>query len=74
MATESWTGTWSASGPADAEHTVLLLPGGWCTAVFYEELMAEPALAGIRLVAVTLPGQRRHRPPAGRRASRTTRG
>jgi len=44
------------SGPADAEHTVLLLPGGWCTAVFYAELMAEPALAGIRLVAVTLPG------------------
>ena len=44
------------SGPADAEQTVLLLPGGWCTAVFYQELMAEPALAGIRLVAVTLPG------------------
>jgi alpha-beta hydrolase superfamily lysophospholipase len=44
------------SGPADAEHTVLLLPGGWCTAVFYTELMAEPAMAGIRLVAVTLPG------------------
>lgn len=44
------------SGPADAERTVLLLPGGWCTAMFYEELMAEPALAGTRLVAVTLPG------------------
>ena len=44
------------TGPADAEHTVLLLPGGWCTALFYEELMAEPALAGVRLVAVTLPG------------------
>lgn len=44
------------SGPADAEQSVLLLPGGWCTAVFYEELMAEPALAGTRLVAVTLPG------------------
>lgn len=44
------------SGPVDAAHTVLLLPGGWCTAVFYAELMAEPALAGIRLVAVTLPG------------------
>ena len=35
---------------------MLLLPGGWCTAVFYEELMAEPTLAGVRLVAVTLPG------------------
>ena len=44
------------SGPDDAEHTVLLLPGGWCTAVFYEELMAEPDLARIRLVAITLPG------------------
>jgi pimeloyl-ACP methyl ester carboxylesterase len=43
-------------GPADAEHTVLLLPGGMCTATFYEELTAEPALAGVRLVAVTLPG------------------
>ena len=44
------------SGPANAERTVLLLPGGWCTAVFYAELMAEPELAGTRLVAVTLPG------------------
>jgi pimeloyl-ACP methyl ester carboxylesterase len=44
------------SGPADAERTVLLLPGGWCTAAFYQELMAEPVLAGIRLFAVTLPG------------------
>jgi pimeloyl-ACP methyl ester carboxylesterase len=44
------------SGPTVAEHTVLLLPGGWCTAVFYRELMAEPALAGVRLVAATLPG------------------
>ena len=52
------TPTWDMvqSGPTDADHTVLLLPGGWCTAVFYQELMAEPALAGIRLVAVTLPG------------------
>lgn len=44
------------SGPDSAERTVLLLPGGWCTAVFYAELMAEPALADTRLVAVTLPG------------------
>ena len=58
MTAAHWDGTWDAvqSGPADAESTVLLLPGGWCTAVFYQELMAEPALAGIRLVAVTLPG------------------
>ena len=45
------------SGPADADHTVLLLPGAFATAVFYEDLMAEPALEGVRLVAATLPGQ-----------------
>jgi pimeloyl-ACP methyl ester carboxylesterase len=52
-----WT-TWDRrdSGPADAEHTVLCLPGGMCTASFYAELFAEPALAGVRMVAVTLPG------------------
>src|SRR6478752_6547175 len=57
-ATGSDSETWDMiqSGPADAEHTVLLLPGGWCTAVFVQELMAEPALAGIHLVAITLPG------------------
>ena len=59
MTDGSWeASTWDTvqSGPADAECTVLLLPGGWCTAVFYQELMAQPALAGIRLVAVSLPG------------------
>jgi len=45
------------SGPADAEHTVLLLPGGMCSARSYAEVMAEPVLAGSRLIAVTLPGQ-----------------
>ncbi len=45
------------SGPRGADHTVLLLPGGMCTAMSYEELMGEPALAGVHLVAVTLPGQ-----------------
>ena len=44
-------------GPADAAHTVLLLPGGMCSAGSYAEVMAEPALAGMRLVAATLPGQ-----------------
>ena len=29
------------SGPGDAEQAALLLPGGMCTAVQYEELMAE---------------------------------
>jgi pimeloyl-ACP methyl ester carboxylesterase len=66
MTAASWdASTWDMvqSGPADAECTVLLLPGGWCTAVFYQELMAEPALAGIRLVAVTLPGNGGTRAP-----------
>lgn len=44
------------SGPAGAERTVLLLPGGMCSARSYAELMAEPALAGTRLIAVTMPG------------------
>ena len=44
------------SGPPDAERTVLLLPGGMCTAMFYEELMAEPILAELHLIAATLPG------------------
>ncbi len=60
-----WT-TWDRleSGPADAETTVLLLPGGMCTAMSYEELMAEPSLAGVRLVALTLPGHGGTEPPA----------
>jgi pimeloyl-ACP methyl ester carboxylesterase len=44
------------TGPTDARHGVLLLPGGACSAAFYSELAAEPALAGLRLVAATLPG------------------
>jgi pimeloyl-ACP methyl ester carboxylesterase len=52
------------SGPADAEQTVLLLPGGWCTAMFYEELMDDPQLAGVGLIAVTLPGNGGTPPPA----------
>ena len=51
------------SGPADAECTVLLLPGGMCSSGSYAEVMAEPALAGVRLVAATLPGQAGAPPP-----------
>jgi pimeloyl-ACP methyl ester carboxylesterase len=50
-------------GHADATHTVLLLPGGMCSAGSYAEVMAEPALAGMRLVAATLPGQCGTPPP-----------
>ena len=44
------------TGPLDAERSVLLLPGGMCSAGSYAEVMAEPALSGMRLVAATLPG------------------
>ncbi|WP_371502474.1 alpha/beta hydrolase [Kitasatospora sp. NBC_00374] len=46
------------SGPADAPHRVLLLPGGLCSTAFYEDMMAAPPLTGapIRLVAATVPG------------------
>jgi pimeloyl-ACP methyl ester carboxylesterase len=43
-------------GPADAEHAVLLLPGGANAARSFDLVMADPALAGVRLVATTLPG------------------
>lgn len=51
------------TGPLDARHTVLLLPGGMCSAGSYAEVMAEPALAGMRLVAATLPGHAGAPPP-----------
>ena len=51
------------SGPPDAQRTVLLLPGGMCSARSYAEVMAEPALAEIRLVAATLPGHAGAPPP-----------
>jgi pimeloyl-ACP methyl ester carboxylesterase len=46
------------SGPADAQHTVLLLPGALATPPFYDDVLAEPTLgrASIRFVATTLPG------------------
>jgi pimeloyl-ACP methyl ester carboxylesterase len=45
-------------GPQDATHAVLLLPGGLCSSVWYDDLLAEPALveASLRFVATTLPG------------------
>src|SRR5438128_11949832 len=51
------------AGPPEAEHTVRLLPGGMCSAGSYAEVMAEPALAGMRLVAATLPGHAGAPPP-----------
>lgn len=43
-------------GPAGADQAVLCLAGALCTATFYDELLSEPLLAGLRLVAATLPG------------------
>ena len=65
---DACTGGWQTwerreSGPPDADLTVLCLPGGMCTARSYAELMAEPALAGVHLVAVTLPGHGGTPPP-----------
>src|SRR3954467_4274407 len=51
-------GRWDVreSGPLDAEHTLLLLPGGMCTTVAMEPIMDALAPAAIRVVAATLPG------------------
>lgn len=51
------------SGPADAPRTVLLLAGGMCSARSSAEVMAEPSLAGVRLVAATMPGHAGAPPP-----------
>jgi pimeloyl-ACP methyl ester carboxylesterase len=47
-----------AAGPEYAEHSVLLIPGGAMSAVSYDALLAEPAVAAgtTRLIATTLPG------------------
>ncbi|WP_416986415.1 alpha/beta fold hydrolase [Streptomyces sp. T028] len=44
------------AGPQDAPHRVLLVPGALCTTEFYVDVMAEPAVAGLGMVAATLPG------------------
>ncbi len=51
------------SGPAEAERTVLLLPGGMMAAGSFKEVMAQPQLAELRMVAATLPGQAGSAPP-----------
>jgi pimeloyl-ACP methyl ester carboxylesterase len=49
--------------PAGAQRTVLLLPGGMCSAGSYAEVMAEPELANVNLIAATFPGQAGTPPP-----------
>jgi len=51
------------TGPEEANHTVLLLPGGLTAARSYAEVMAQPALKDIRLIAATLPGHCGTPPP-----------
>ena len=43
------------SGREDAEHTVLLIPGALASAIFYDDLLAEPKLVStsIRFLATT---------------------
>lgn len=55
----TWEWDLRESGPADADHTVLLLPGALATAAFYDDLVAATRFAGesIKFVAATLPGQ-----------------
>jgi len=47
-----------AGGADDPRYRVLCLPGGLCTAPFYDDLLATPALAarGVRASATTVPG------------------
>ena len=53
------------SGPADADHAVLLLAGALVTAAYYDDVLAEPRLkeASVRFVAATLPGFAGTQPP-----------
>jgi len=44
------------AGAANAPHRVLMIPGGLCTTEFYADVMAEPVVAGLGMVAVTQPG------------------
>lgn len=44
------------AGPYEAARRVLMIPGGLCTTEFYADVLAEPAVAELGLVAVTMPG------------------
>lgn len=59
------SGDWQLfeAGPREAGRTVLLLPGGMCSARSWLEVMQQPALSRLHLVAATLPGQAGAPPP-----------
>ncbi|MFF4250584.1 alpha/beta fold hydrolase [Streptomyces sp. NPDC001663] len=44
------------AGATNASHRVLMIPGALCTTEFYADVMAEPAVAGLAMVAATQPG------------------
>ena len=50
-------------GADDSGPAVLLLAGGWCTAAFFDDLAAQPALDSVRLIAATAPGHGMSRAP-----------
>ncbi|MEU3619277.1 alpha/beta hydrolase [Streptomyces sp. NPDC006872] len=52
------------AGATDASHRVLMIPGALCTTEFYADVMAEPAVAGLGMVAATQPGFGRTEAPA----------
>jgi pimeloyl-ACP methyl ester carboxylesterase len=49
---------WTFREAGDGDAIVLLLPGALCSAAFYSDVLADPALAGsgVRFVAATPPG------------------
>jgi pimeloyl-ACP methyl ester carboxylesterase len=53
------------SGPAEAEHRILMIPGGLCPWRFYEDVVAQLARrsAGLGFVATTIPGHAGTPPP-----------
>ncbi len=69
LGTESRFGPWQIfrRGPQEPEHRALLLPGGFCTAITYIDVVAEPALveAGIETWAANPPGFGQNAAPDG---------
>ncbi len=67
VGTERRAGPWQLYEQGSGDNRVLLLPGGFCTALTYIDLIAEPALtaANITTVAANPPGFADNAPPPG---------
>lgn len=69
LGNQSQIGAWEIfrRGPRDSGRRVLLLPGGFCTALTYVDVIAQPAIAGaeIETWAANPPGFAENAPPAG---------